>query len=315
MSQQTKKSDPVSPFNNHCLQGKTAVITGGASGICYQITRQLLAHGCSTATILGRRESFLQASAKSLQEEARSNGNTTASVYYQVCDVRSAEACTKALAFASSKSPPHANGSIDIVINGAAGNFLAEAGTSLQPKGFKTVLEIDTIGTYNLCHAAYPYLRKATLGSACVINISATLQYGATWYQTHASAAKAAVDSITRSLGLEWGKYGIRVNGIAPGPIADTPGTTKLAPGVDGEDVAEMVSEGVPLGRMGLGFDIGMAAVFLTGSGGSYITGETLVVDGGEWLFKPPMVPREMVAELSRSVEKKSRDMRPQSKL
>jgi len=81
---------------------------------------------------------------------------------------------------------------------------------------------------------------------------------------------------------------------------------------MDGEVIEEMIAEGIPIGRMGKGFDIGMAAVFLScDASAGFITGDTLVVDGAEWLYKPPMVPREMVAELSRSVEKKSRDMRP----
>lgn len=99
---------------------------------------------------------------------------------------------------------------------------------------------------------------------------------------------------------------------VAPGPIKDTPGTAKLAPGLTAEDVEEMIAERVPLGRLGTGFDIAMAAIFLScdGSGG-YISGDTLVVDGAEWLYKPPMVPREMVAELSRKVEAKSRALKP----
>ena len=84
-------------------------------------------------------------------------------------------------------------------------------------------MEIDTVGTFTMCKTAFPHLGKSP-HSPCVINISATLQYGATWYQVHASAAKAAVDSITRSLALEWGQFGIRVNGIAPGPIDGTAG-------------------------------------------------------------------------------------------
>ena len=100
-------------------------------------------------------------------------------------------------------------------------------------------------------------------------------------------------------------------NTVAPGPIADTPGTTKLAPGLSSEDISDMMTEGIPLGRLGKAIDIGMAAVFLSSEGGSYITGDTLVVDGGEWLYKPPMVPKEMVAELSRKVEAKSRAQRP----
>ena len=98
---------------------------------------------------------------------------------------------------------------------------------------------------------------------------------------------------------------------VAPGPIENTPGTTKLAPGLSADDVADMMTEGIPLGRLGKAFDIGMAAVFLSSDAGDYITGDILVVDGGEWLYKPPMVPKEMVAELSRKVEAKSRAQRP----
>lgn len=83
-------------------------------------------------------------------------------------------------------------------------------------------MEIDALGTWQMSRAAFPALRRSQ--AASVINISATLQYGATWWQVHASAAKAAVDSVTRTLALEWGEYGIRVNGIAPGPIDGTAG-------------------------------------------------------------------------------------------
>lgn len=121
---------------------------------------------------------------------------------------------------------------IDILINGAAGNFLCNA-EDLSPNAFKTgfifihsfhsliVMEIDLFGTFNMSRAAFPELQK-TKGN--IINISATLHYGATPWQTHAASAKAGVDSITRSLALEWGDFGIRVNGIAPGPIKDTEG-------------------------------------------------------------------------------------------
>jgi peroxisomal 2,4-dienoyl-CoA reductase len=117
---------------------------------------------------------------------------------------------------------------------------------------------------------------------------------------------------MTRSLALEWGSDGIRVNGIAPGPIEGTPGMTKLSPGIDKEDMDEMVAEGIPIGRMGRAFDIGMASVFLSSEGGgSYVTGDVLVVDGGQWLYKPPMLPKEMVADISRKVEGKSRAQEP----
>lgn len=102
----------------------------------------------------------------------------------------------------------------------------------LSLKGFRTVLEIDTIGVFNMCKAAFSALASESptnRETGCsVVNISTTFHYGATWYQTHACAAKAAVDSITRQLALEWGQHNIRVNGVAPGPIQDTTGFDKL---------------------------------------------------------------------------------------
>jgi peroxisomal 2,4-dienoyl-CoA reductase len=275
------------------------------SGICYEIGRQFLLHGCAGLIICGRRAGFLEKAADALN-------NSTAGIaagakcVYKTCDVRDPQQCVAVVKFAMSEF-----GHLDILVNGAAGNFLSEA-SALRPKGFKTVLEIDTMGTFHMCHAAFPHLTKSRFGGN-VVNITATLQYGATWYQVHASAAKAAVDSMTRTMALEWGSpdINIRVNGIAPGPIANTPGTTKLAPGVDGDEVAEMVKEGIPLGRMGEASDIGMAAIYLCSGAGSYVTGAVLVVDGGEWLYRPPLVPRDMVAELSRKVEQKSRAQAP----
>lgn len=299
-----------SPFRSDCLKGKIALVTGGGSGICFEITKQLLLHGCDGAVICGRRETFLIKSSALLER------TTNKPCLYKVCDVRDAQACVDAVQYCMRNFHK-----LDILVNGAAGNFLAEA-KSLTPKGFKTVMEIDTLGTYHMSHAAHSALCAAAGGSSSsnnsvIINISATLHYGATWYQCHASAAKSAVDSLTRSWALEWGSDNIRVVGIAPGPIADTPGTTKLAPPgiIDKSDIQELVNEGIPLSRMGQTWDIGMAAVYLCSDGASYVTGHTLVVDGGQWLYRPPMIPKEMVAELSRKVEAKSRAQAPKSKL
>jgi len=239
----------ISPFKDDCLTGKVALVTGGGSGICFEVTKQLLLHGAQGAIICGRRENFL-ARASQLLEEL-----TGKVCKYQVCDVRDSMACQAAV-----RSAVQEFGRLDIVVNGAAGNFLAEA-RALKPKGFATVMGIDALGTFNMCSAAYPALAQQKDG--LIINISATLQCPATHWQTHASAAKAAVDSMTRSLALEWGCDGIRVVGIAPGPIADTPGTTKLAPGMTPGQVNEMISDGIPLGRMGEASEIGHAAVFL----------------------------------------------------
>uniref|UniRef100_A0A7S2UKE0 2,4-dienoyl-CoA reductase [(3E)-enoyl-CoA-producing] n=1 Tax=Attheya septentrionalis TaxID=420275 RepID=A0A7S2UKE0_9STRA len=297
-------SEQKSPFRQDCLAGKFAIVTGGGSGIGYGIVKELLRHGCAGVLICGRRESFLQRAAASLANEASS---PSAKCLYKTCDVRDPERCKSVVEYAVAQF-----GSLDILVNGAAGNFLAEA-KALKPKGFRTVMEIDTLGTYNMCHFAQPHLAKTKNGS--IVNISATLQYGATWFQSHASAAKSAVDSLTRSLALEWGSYGIRVNGIAPGPIADTPGTTKLAP-MDAQAAEELMSESIPLKCMGTAMDIGMSVIYLCADGsGRFITGDVLVVDGGHWLYKPPMIPRELVSELSRKIESKSRAQAPPSTL
>ena len=115
---------------------------------------------------------------------------------------------------------------------------------------------------------------------------------------------------MTRNLALEWGPHRIRVCGIAPGPIADTPGLTKLSGGVGAEKMSAWIGETVPLGRAGTTADIGGAAVFLASPAASYITGTTLVVDGGEWLYSSPTIPRKAVSKASRDVEKKSRGMK-----
>jgi 2,4-dienoyl-CoA reductase [(3E)-enoyl-CoA-producing], peroxisomal len=301
-------STTKSVFKPDCLAGKIALVTGGGSGICFEVTKQLLAHGASAAVICGRREIFLQRSAALLERET---GKTCT---YSVCDVRDAQSCQMAVQYAVKKF-----GRLDILVNGAAGNFLAAA-KDLKPKGFATVMGIDALGTFNMCAAAFPALvQRKSAGKkqhdSVIINISATLQCPATHWQAHASAAKAAVDSLTRSLALEWGEYEIRVVGISPGPIKDTPGTTKLAPGMSSEEVDGLIGEGIPLGRMGEAIEIGHAAVFLSSPSASYITGTTLIVDGGEWLYKSPIVPKEMVATLSKNVEAKSRSQAPKSRL
>lgn len=290
----------ISPFKNDALKGKVVLISGGSSGIGYEIARQLGLHGCKLV-LMGRRAEPLQAALKVLSAEGIDCHAATG-------DVRKLPDCERLVQETVNKY-----GALDVLVNNAAGNFLATA-DGLKPKGFHTVLEIDTMGVVNMCHAAFPQLKKSGLskGDALVINISATLHYGATWYQAHASAAKAAIDSMTRSYGLEWGQFNIRTAGIAPGPIAGTAGLAKLGGGL-GEEV---IIETIPLRRMGQKFDIAMTAVFLASSGGSFISGETIVVDGASWMWRQPLAPREMIEQVSRGLEKKSRETGiPQAKL
>ena len=167
-------------------------------------------------------------------------------------------------------------GKIDIVVNGAAGNFLCAA-EELSPNGFGTVVDIDLKGTFNVCRASFAQLKEH---GGQILNISATLHYLGTPMQLHVSAAKAGVDALTRNLAVEWGRHGIRVNAIAPGPIADTEGMKRLVPAPMMEKLKKMV----PLGRFGLIADIEKAAVFICSDAASFVNGVVLVVDGGHWL-------------------------------
>lgn len=169
-------------------------------------------------------------------------------------------------------------GALDILINNAAGLFPCPV-VGLSPKGFKTVMDIDALGTFTMSHAAIPQLQKSK-GSIC--NISATFHYSACKFVVHAAAAKAAVDAMTRGMALELGEYGIRVNSLAPGPIADTVGTQKMVPP---EMMAKQVKYIVPLGRFGTTSDVSLTIVFLMTQSASWISGHTMIVDGASWLL------------------------------
>ena len=254
-----------SAFRSDILEGKVAFVTGGGSGICKGITEGFLAHG-ARATILGRKIDRLEAAATEMSAKYGRD------VLAAQCDVRKPDEIERALDATLQRF-----GRIDIVVNGAAGNFLAPA-AALSYNAFRTVMEIDTMGTYNVCRASFDkYLRDH---GGHIINISATLHYAATPMQVHACAAKAGVDAITRTLAMEWGRLGIQVNGIAPGPIEGTEGMSRLAPG----EMMDAVLKGVPLRRFGTVEDIANCALYLTSGAASYVHGETIVVDGGAWL-------------------------------
>lgn len=284
-------SSSSSAFSPTACQGRTALITGGGSGIGFGIARSLGQHGASVV-IMGRREQVLVAAKQALHKEGVQN------VAYFVGDVR-----LEKDAQAATKLCQSSFGGLDILINCAAGNFLSLA-EDLTVKGLRTVLDIDLIGTFNMSREALPYLKQSKFGGS-VINISATLHLSATWYQTHACAAKAGIDQMTRQLALEWGAFGIRVNGVAPGPIEATPGLAKLTGSVDPNQVRERI----PLGRMGTTQDIGNSCVFLCSDAASYVSGHTMVVDGAAWLWTPPTAPRDQVAQFSRKVESSSRQV------
>jgi NAD(P)-dependent dehydrogenase (short-subunit alcohol dehydrogenase family) len=165
-----------------------------------------------------------------------------------------------------------------VLVCGAAGNFPATA-EAISPNGFKAVVEIDLLGSFHAARAAFEQL-KETHGS--IIFISAGQAFQAYPYQAHVGAAKAGVDMLMKDLAVDWGKYGIRANSIAPGPIDNTEGMRRLAPG---EGTKAKLAAAVPLRRLGSVDDIGQAAVFLASPLASYVTGTVLVADGGQNLL------------------------------
>lgn len=251
-------------FADDILRDKVAFVTGGGTGITGGVARAFAEHGAKLAIVSRKEENLIPM--KQLVEE---NGGECLAVTADVRDFVEVESAIQ-------RTVEH-YGRIDIVVNGAAGNFLCAA-EQLSANGFGTVVDIDTKGTFNVCRAAFEELKKS---SGQILNISATLHYLATPMQIHVSAAKAGVDAITRNLSAEWGRQGIRVNGIAPGPIEDTEGMKRLLP----EGLKEKITRKIPLQRFGRIADIENAALFLASDAASYINGVTLVVDGGQWLM------------------------------
>ncbi|MEJ7710261.1 MAG: SDR family oxidoreductase [Pyrinomonadaceae bacterium] len=254
---------PSAVFKDNILAGRVAFVTGGGTGITGGVARALAESGARVA-LVSRKIEHLEPAAERIREQG-------GEAHAVICDVRDYDAVERALA-----STIERFGQIDIVVNGAAGNFLCPA-EDLSSNGFATVVDIDLKGTFNVCRASFSELRK-TRGS--ILNISATLHYLGTPHQLHVSAAKAGVDALTRNLAVEWGQYGIRVNAIAPGPIADTEGMRRLLP----SEMRDKMLRRIPLGRFGAIKDIEESSVFLCCDAASFINGAVLVIDGGQWL-------------------------------
>ncbi|MDQ5846888.1 MAG: SDR family oxidoreductase [Acidobacteriota bacterium] len=256
-------------FVDEILQGKVAFVTGGGTGITGGVARALAEAGANVA-LVSRSIDHLEPAAKAINN-ARAEKPTMGEAFAVAADVRNFEQIEEAILATTVRF-----GKIDTVVNGAAGNFLCKA-EELSPNGFGTVVDIDLKGTFNVCRAAFEQLKEH---GGQILNISATLHYLGTPMQLHVSAAKAGVDALTRNLAVEWGRYGIRVNGIAPGPIEDTEGMKRLLP----EPLKDKLRKNIPVGRFGRISDIEQAAVFLCSDAASFINGEILVVDGGQWL-------------------------------
>lgn len=250
-------------FKPELLSGKVAFITGGGSGINLCIAQRYAQAGAAIA-IMGRDKSKAE-SAAALIREAGGCALGFAG------DVRNHDQVSAALCAADKEY-----GGIDIVVAGAAGNFVAHA-KGMSANAFKSVIDIDLLGTFNTAHAAYEYLVKSR---GMLLAISAVQSTLPTATQSHVCAAKAGVDMLIKTLAIEWGAVGIRCVGIAPGPVGDTEGMKRLAP--DGQASWDRILGHIPSRRAASRDEIATLAMFLASEGGQYINGTVISIDGGQ---------------------------------
>ena len=243
------------------FKGKVVVVVGGTSGINRGVAEQFAAQGAKVA-VASRSQEKVDDTVSSLLELGAEAAIGVA------FDVRDAEAVKNGLEHIHS-----AWGDIEVLISGAAGNFPALA-SRMSPNAFKSVIDIDLMGTFHVMNAAYPLLKKP---GASVINISAPQAFLPMAAQSHVCSAKAGVDMITRTLSLEWGPDGIRINSIVPGPIDETEGMDRLAPT---KELRDMTVKSVPMKRLGYKKDIANACMFLGSDLSTYVSGVVLPVDG-----------------------------------
>ncbi len=241
-------------FDPQMMQGKVVLVTGGGTGIGKGIARLFAEHGAH-AVICSRKQDVLQATAAELHDAGLACD-------YHVCDIRDYAQVEAMMARIIEQ-----RGSLDVLVNNAAGNFPATI-AQLSANGFRTVVDIDLNGTFNVSRAAYSAW-LAEHGGA-VVNITAPFAGWGVAYQAHAAAAKAGVDSLTRTCAVEWRNKGIRVNAVAPGSVADTEGLARLSEALTGDAEPELQCQPG---------DIANAVLFLASDAARFISGEIIRVD------------------------------------
>ena len=256
----------MSVFAVDMMAGKVALVTGGGSGIGKAIARAMGEHGASVV-IVGRRAEVLEATATELAADG-------ICCEAQVCDIRDNAEIERLMQFIGGRFSR-----LDVLVNNAAGNFPASL-QQLSPNGFRSVVDIDLNGTFYMTKAAFSHF-MADAGGA-IVNISAPFAGWGVAYQAHAAAAKAGVDSLTRSCAVEWWPLGVRVNAVAPGAVASTEGMARLA--------EQLTATATPAAQCEPA-DIASAVLFLACDAAKYISGEIIRVDAasGIDLLKLPV--------------------------
>lgn len=253
-------------FREDLLKDKTIIVTGGGTGLGKSMAARFGELGASLV-IASRREQVIQSAA----EEMRKTG---ANVLGIPCDVRDPDS-VQGMVDAAKKQ----FGKIDVLLNNAAGNFISPT-ENLSPKGFKAVVDIVLNGTFNCTHAVGKEMIDA--GGGSILNIVTTYAWTGSGYVVPSAAAKAGVLAITRSLAVEWAKYGIRSNAIAPGPFPTKGAWSRLTP--PGLGIEKKMKNRIPLKRFGEHIELANLASYLLSDEAGYINGEVVTIDGGEWL-------------------------------
>ena len=253
-------------FEKNLLHGKRILITGGGTGLGKGMAQRFLELG-ATVYICGRRESVLEETAAEL---AAATGGTIQAL---PCDVRNLDA-VEAMIDGIWKYAP-----LDILVNNAAGNFIART-EDLSPRAFDSVIGIVLMGTLHATMACGRRWVKAG-HRGTVLSISATYAPSGSAYVVPSAVSKAGVEALTRSLAIEWGNRGIRMNAIAPGPIPTQGAFSRVLPRPELEKLA---LDRNPLHRFGTVEELANLAAFLVSDGSCYINGEVIRMDGGEFL-------------------------------
>jgi len=262
-------------LRDNALQGKTIIVTGGGTGLGKAMSSYFLKLGANVV-ITSRKIEVLKKTAVEMEQEARSADNSNkAKVLAVQCDVRKPEEVEEVL-----KQTLDAFGQVSGLLNNAAGNFISPT-ERLSANAFSTIIDIVLKGSANCTIAVGKHWIKEKQAGT-ILNIITTYAFTGSGYVVPSACAKGGVLAMTRSLAAEWGKYGIRNNAIAPGPFPTKGAWDRLLPG----DMAKKFDfkNRVPLKRVGEHQELANLAAFLMSDFSSYINGEVITIDGGEWL-------------------------------
>lgn len=257
-----KYTEPM--LRDGALKGKTILVTGGATGLGKSMAKYFLELGANVI-IASRKMENLEKTAKEL------GGN----ILPVTCDVRKYEEIENAL-----KAGIEKFGQVNALVNNAAGNFISPT-ERLSNRAFDAVVDIVLKGSYNCTLALGKYWIQNNI-KGNVLSILTTYTFTGSAYVVPSACGKAGVLAMTRSLAVEWGKYGIRLNSVAPGPFPTEGAWSRLLP----DPIKEKFdpAKKVPAGRVGEHQELANLAAYLVSDYSSYITGEQIVIDGGEWL-------------------------------